>query len=133
MDEKKKGDHEMNQENALGTLVRTHRINAGLSLREAQELTGINRGTLHKIEHGDIERPGPQVLKQLARAYGTDVEDYVSLSGYSLALPNLSPYLRTKYGASAETAAQVDAYFRFLQQGGTDTPPTSNEGTHDAA
>lgn len=102
----------------LGGLIHKHRTAAGLSLGQLEEKTKINRGNLHKIEQGTTERPSPMYLRRIADALGTEVEDYMSLAGYSAGLPSLAPYLRARYRATPETAAQVEAYFRFLQQGG---------------
>ena len=41
----------------------------GMTLREVQDVTGINRGTLSKIERG-IEFPKPNVILSLSDLYG---------------------------------------------------------------
>jgi len=85
---------------------------------ELADRTGLAKSTIHRIENDSLEnRPSPDSLQKLARALGTEVEDYFALAGYVTAggLPGLGPYLRTKYEASEEVASQVEDYFHWLQ------------------
>jgi transcriptional regulator with XRE-family HTH domain len=85
---------------------------------DVADRTGLSKSTVHRIENDTLEnRPSPESLVKLARALGTEVEDYFTLAGYVTAggLPGLGPYLRTKYDASEEVATQVEDYLRFLQ------------------
>lgn len=49
--------------------LRTIRIDANLTLSEVEELTGVSKATLSKIETGR-ELPADKYLDDLARAYG---------------------------------------------------------------
>ncbi len=106
----------------LGRLIRQQRNAQGLTLAQVETKTKINKGSLHKIEQGAIERPNPDYLKRIALALGTEVEDYMTLAGYAVGLPSLAPYLRARYDVTPETAAQVEAYFRFIRQNNGQAP-----------
>lgn len=103
---------------SLGRLIARDRLAAGMSMGDLAAATGLSKSTVHRIENDTLEnRPSPESLSRLARALGTEVEDYFALAGYvtSGGLPGIGPYLRTKYDASDEVAAQVEDYFRWLQ------------------
>jgi transcriptional regulator with XRE-family HTH domain len=60
-----------------GTLARKLRVlraEHGLTLREAEELTGVDKDTLSKIERG-LRRPYDVTLSKLAKGYGVPVEE----------------------------------------------------------
>lgn len=102
----------------LGRLIRQHRQAAGLSLEELANAAGMDRGTIHRMERGLITAPNPGSLQRLAQALGTDVSDYFAVVGYFTTheLPDLGPYLRAKFGATPEVAADVEAYFDWARQ-----------------
>ncbi len=102
----------------LGKVIARDRRAAGLSMGEVANRTGLAKSTVHRIENDTLEnRPSPESLVKLARVLGTEVEDYFALAGYvtPAGLPAIGPYLRTKYDASEEMAAQVEDYFRWLR------------------
>ena len=60
-----------------GTLARKLRVlraERGLTLREAEQLTGVDKDTLSKIERG-LRHPYDVTLSKLAKGYGVPVED----------------------------------------------------------
>src|SRR5215210_7900795 len=60
-----------------GTLARKLRVlraERGLTLRGAEELTGVDKDTLSKIERG-LRHPYDVTLSKLAKGYGVPVED----------------------------------------------------------
>jgi transcriptional regulator with XRE-family HTH domain len=60
-----------------GTLARKLRVlraERGLTLREAEELTGVDKDTLSKIERG-LRHPYDVTLSKLAKGYGVPVEE----------------------------------------------------------
>jgi transcriptional regulator with XRE-family HTH domain len=60
-----------------GTLARKLRVlraERGLTLREAEQLTGVDKDTLSKIERG-LRHPYDVTLSKLAKGYGVLVED----------------------------------------------------------
>ncbi len=102
----------------LGRLLQHHRHQAGLSLEQLATATGLDKGTISRIEQGRIEAPNPKNLQRLAAALGTDVEDYFALAGYFTphGLPSLGVYLRTKYDASPELAGEIEDYFVWRRE-----------------
>ena len=104
--------------NQLGRLLQRHRHAAGLSLDQLANATNIDKSTIHRIEQGQIDAPGPQKLQRLATALGTEVEDYFALAGYFTphGLPGLAPYLRAKYDVSPELASEIEDYFAWRRE-----------------
>jgi len=117
----------------LGRLLQSHRHAAGLSLEQLAKATGLDKGTISRIEQGKIEAPSPQNLQRLAAALGTEVEDYFALAGYFTphGLPGLAPYLRAKYDVSPDVAREVEDYFAWLRQKeGGQQPNSRNENRY---
>ena len=116
----------------LGTELRVKREQAGMSVRTAAERSGLVPSTLWRIEAGKIENPRVEHLQAMARAYGTDVEDFYALAGYLMpeGLPELRPYLRAKYGLPEQAADQIDEYFQALRTKWQADQPTDQETPH---
>lgn len=86
----------------LSELLRRLRAKSGLSIRDLEEASGINRANLSRLERGEASRPKPETLTRLAEVFGTDASELLMAAGYTAdkaaALPTLPTYLRTKYG-----------------------------------
>jgi len=61
-------------QSTLARKLRVLRAERGLTLRKAEELTGVDKDTLSKIERG-LRHPYDVTLSKLARGYGVPVED----------------------------------------------------------
>jgi transcriptional regulator with XRE-family HTH domain len=61
-------------QDTLARKLRVLRAERGLTLREAEELTGVDKDTLSKIERG-LRRPYDVTLSKLAKGYGVPVEE----------------------------------------------------------
>src|SRR5918997_360460 len=61
-------------QDTLARKLRVLRAERGLTLREAEELTGVDKDTLSKIERG-LRHPYDVTLSKLAKGYGVPVED----------------------------------------------------------
>ena len=61
-------------QNILARKLRVFRAERGLTLREAEDVTGVDKDTLSKLERG-LRRPFDVTLGKLAKGYGVDVED----------------------------------------------------------
>ena len=61
-------------QSTLARKLRVLRAERGLTLREAEQLTGVDKDTLSKIERG-LRHPYDVTLSKLARGYGVPVED----------------------------------------------------------
>lgn len=94
----------MNEEDqvatSLGAYVRQKRERARLSLRNLEQITGISRAMLSRLENDRIENPDPEVLHKLVSALELDSRDVFAFVGYEPgdSLPSLAPYLRARYG-----------------------------------
>lgn len=93
------------------TLARL-RQTSGLSLRQLQEATGIDRSVVSRIESGEVTQPSPSTLSRLAKALNVEAGELLTAAGYTAneaeALPGIRPYLRTKYGhLSADAQAEL--------------------------
>ena len=116
-----------NTPSELGRLIKRRRAQTGLSMLALARASRVDVSAISRLEHGEFKSLGPDNLRRIAAALGDEVEDYFALAGYAGGLPGLMPYLRTKYGATEETAAQVESYFRYLHNGpdpqAPDSPP----------
>ena len=95
---------------SLGRLIAKDRRAAGMSMDQLSAATGLAKSTVSRIENDALEnQPSPDSLQKLARALGTEVEDYFALAGYfsPTGLPNL--------GERAESRAR---YSRPLRRSG---------------
>src|SRR5215203_5944989 len=61
-------------QDTLAQKLRVLRVERGLTLREAEELTGVDKDTLSKIERG-LRHPYDVTLSKLAKGYGVPVEE----------------------------------------------------------
>lgn len=61
---------------ALGSRIRAARIAAGLSYTAAADATGIDRGTLTRLEKGERE-PSAWILSKLASALGVSADHLI--------------------------------------------------------
>jgi transcriptional regulator with XRE-family HTH domain len=100
---------------SLAQAIARLRQTAGLSMRQLEQQTGIDRSTLSRIESGEKKQPAPGTLTKLAPALGVSQSELFTLAGYSAteaqALPAIRPYLRTKYGHLSPTAQDELAAF----------------------
>src|SRR5206468_1419711 len=93
----------------LAKLLRQLRDRAGLSLRDLEELSGVDRGNISRLERG-TPFPSPKHLTKIAAGLGVDASELLSAAGYTAskaeALPPIKPYLRAKYAHLPATARQ---------------------------
>lgn len=86
---------------ALGRKIHAARQEKGMTAYEVAGRTGIvHRATIQRIESGEIARPRPETLQQLASVLDLDLDDLLALAGYARPedLPDFEPYLRAKHG-----------------------------------
>lgn len=93
----------------LGEYVRQARERSALSLRNVEQMTGIPRATLSRLENGQVDNPAPRMLHKIADALVLDVSDLFAFVGVTSSeeLPNLTPYLRAKYDLPPEALAEA--------------------------
>ncbi|MCP4307046.1 MAG: helix-turn-helix transcriptional regulator [bacterium] len=98
-----------NPATALGQTIKAARQAKNLAAYQLAEQTGvIHRATIRRIETGEITRPRPETLQQLARALDLNLDDLLSLAGYAQLkdLPGFEPYLRAKHHDLPDEAIQ---------------------------
>lgn len=96
-----------NDPSALGRKINQARKAKDLTAYEVAKRTGIvHRATVQRIESGEIVRPKPETLQQLAEVLDLDLDDLLALAGYARAedLPDFEPYLRAKHSDLPEDA-----------------------------
>lgn len=107
-------EHQNYSPSDLGQLIRRHRTRAGLSMLQLAKDSRVDVGAISRLESGEYKALNPDKLRRIAAALGDEVEDYFALTGHAGGLPGLMPYLRAKYDATPETAAEVERYFNYL-------------------
>ncbi|MCW2783993.1 MAG: putative transcriptional regulator [Marmoricola sp.] len=97
----------------LGDYLRARRQELGLSTRALAAAVDVNMAQIVRLEAGQVSSPRAEVLGQIAKTLGVPVADLYVLAGYPTprGLPNIRPYLRTKYDGqlSAEARNEIEA------------------------
>jgi transcriptional regulator with XRE-family HTH domain len=116
-------------QDTLARKLRVLRAERGLTLREAEELTGVDKDTLSKIERG-LRYSYDVTLSKLAKGYGVPVEELLE--------DRRSRYLRSWRAfvyklvhrweqdppeSSREIAVVLDAMQALLDEGAFERPP----------
>ncbi|MFW5437967.1 helix-turn-helix domain-containing protein [Paenibacillus apiarius] len=63
----------------LGELIHYHRHKKDISLNKLQELVGIDKGSLSRIENGEIKRPDFNIIQSIAAELDIPSDDIVEL------------------------------------------------------
>lgn len=109
----------------FGEWLRAFRISRGLSMRDLEARSGIQSGTLSRLEKGQF-RPKPDNVQRLARALQVPHADLMVAAGYpAQQLPMLRPYLRAAFGMQEADAADVERYIQ--RKYGASTGPRDGE------
>ena len=100
---------------SLGEFLRTIRMSIPLTLREAEEASGVSNAYLSQLESGKIARPSPPFLHKLATAYGISYETLMEKAGYvaKAATPRLTGRLATFAGQKL-TPEEEQELLKFL-------------------
>jgi len=110
----------MSDPSALGRTLKAARTAKDLTAYEVAQRTGVvHRATIQRIESGEIARPRPETLRQLANVLDLDLDDLLSLAGYVQLsdLPGFEPYLRAKHRDLPEEAiAQLVGHFNLIEE-----------------
>lgn len=113
------------QARALATLLRTHREQLGLTAREVARRSGVDVGTVTRMERQQIPYPRPDSLVAIGDTLGIPAADLFAVADWlpKHQLPAFQPYLRAKYDLSDEAAEQVEAFLdRLRDKHGADGP-----------
>jgi transcriptional regulator with XRE-family HTH domain len=116
-------------QDTLARKLRVLRAERGLTLREAEELTGVDKDTLSKIERG-LRRPYDVTLSKLAKGYGVPVEELLEerRSGYlrswrAFVYKLVHRWEQDPPESSREIAVVLDAMQALLDEGAFERPP----------
>lgn len=102
---------------SFGQIVRSRRLDVGMSANELARRAGVNTTTITRLEAGESAVPRADTLRNVALALGLPVSDLLARAEYLEAgeLPTISPYLRAKYGYLSDSAqAEMTAAFRDI-------------------
>jgi transcriptional regulator with XRE-family HTH domain len=119
----------------LAKAIATLRRSAGLSASRLAERAGVAKGTVTRLELGEIANPQPDTLRALAEALGVPTTDlYVTADWLPKEeLPSFTPYLRSKYrGLTAKGRAELEQSFRKIAEkyGYDGSEPAPGEDQH---
>lgn len=108
---------ETEQFSPLGNLIRRRRLELGLSLRDVEDLTGLSRANLSRVEAGN-GGVRPEALGGLSRALRTPLADLYEAAGFPIpqALPSIRPYLRRAYNVTDKAADEIEAYLQRMSE-----------------
>ena len=66
----------------FGEYLKLSRERKGMSLRDAEKVTGISNAYLNQLEKGKIKQPSPIVLHKLSQLYEVSYSEILRLVGY---------------------------------------------------
>jgi HTH-type transcriptional regulator, competence development regulator len=101
----------------LGDLLRRGRESKGLSLRKAEEITGISNAYLSQLEGCKIRQPSPVDLHKVCKAYGIPYSLAMEYAGYPLPdrVPRSTPQQRLLARLGATTRDEEDALVEYIE------------------
>src|ERR1035438_2485229 len=73
---------ESTKDQSLGEFLRTIRLSMPMTLREAEEASGVSNAYLSQLEQGKITKPSPHFLHKLAGCYAVPYETLMEKAGY---------------------------------------------------
>lgn len=116
---------------SLGDALRARRLALGMSFGQVAARSGVDKGTLYRIEAGSY-LPKAEKLEGLSAALDIPLADLYGLVGLAppKGLPTFVPYLRTKYRELPGPAiAELEAHFEHIRSkyGIDDHGPASGE------
>jgi transcriptional regulator with XRE-family HTH domain len=105
---------------SLGEVLKRKREDLGLSLREAEQRTGISNSYLSQVENRKITQPSPTILRKLSEAYALSFDRLMQLAGHPIAggEGQDSAFFRTSRGLEEVTKDEEEQlldYLRFLR------------------
>lgn len=113
---------------SLAETIRRHREAAGLSQLALAKKVGVQASTVFRLERGEVEAPDPDKLQRLAAALEVDPEEFFALYPAPERLPEFAPYLRAKYGMSADAVKEAEDFFADLEKRSQPKPKPGKGG-----
>jgi len=107
----------------LAEYLRTAREQAGISQRQLASRVGIHNSYLARLESGENDSPAADVLQRIADVLEISSTDLLGFIGVKPAegLPELAPYLRTKYHLGEAEVRELAEHLRRLADPTTGT------------
>ena len=99
----------------LAETIRTQRQKLGLSASEVARQAGVAKGTITRLELGQVANPRMDNLRAIADVLQLPLTDILAESSLLRGsdLPTLSPYLRTKFKDMPDSAVrEIEDHFR---------------------
>ena len=103
--------------NQLAEAIRTRREELGLSASEVARRAGIAKGTVTRLELGQIGSPQTDSLRAIADVLDIPLTNLLVESRIlrDTDLPTLQPYLRTKFKDMPESAVrEIEEHFKTV-------------------
>lgn len=99
----------------LAETIRKQRQKLGLSASEVARQAGVAKGTITRLELGQITSPRMENLRTIADVLQLPLTDILAESSMLRGsdLPTLNPYLRTKFKGMPDSAVrEIEEHFR---------------------
>lgn len=95
---------------SLAELLTQLRLEAGLSMYQLANRSGVSRGQLSRMESGEARHPAPATLQRLARALNVEPEEFYDAAWQDIdgPLPSPAVYFRSKYRLTPEQIAEIE-------------------------
>lgn len=101
----------------LAAFLRAERERAGLSQRQLASRVGVNHAYLARLESGEMANPSGELLQRIADVLEISSAELLGFIGVrSAELPELAPYLRTKYRLDEAAIAEIAERVQRLAQ-----------------
>jgi len=101
---------------SLARVISRHRKAAGMSQSALAKAISVPASTIMRLERGDVEAPDPDKIERIAAALSIEPEELFVAYPAPERLPAFAPYLRAKYGMSAEAVAEAEQFFADLSK-----------------
>lgn len=94
----------------FGQYLKDLRNALGLTLREVEEKTNgeVKNSYLSQIENGDITRPSPDILYELADVYGVSYKELLTKAGHRVPEDDVPPKDRALGGLPLRALRELD-------------------------
>jgi len=102
----------------LGSYLRQQRKTKHLTLRDAEEKTGVSNPYLSQLENDKISAPSPTILHKLAECFGISYDQLMKLTGYPTTEQTKGPSYRSASefeNLTLEEKEKVREYIEFLK------------------
>jgi transcriptional regulator with XRE-family HTH domain len=114
----------------LGDILRSARLEAGLSIRQLAKHVGVHHSYIGHIENGLKSNPSAELLQKLAEVLNLDANELLAHIGLrpSSILPPLRVYFRQKFDTSEDEADVLAQIVEYQMEQGKETG--ASENTH---